>query len=108
MSFGKKEHSKYAEVAAMSEANYDYIVPSGNKFLIDEVGATPADDENLVELIWDATGTPEIILSTNKEASQRRSVELSGDGVKILRIRLVNNKLVSKTMGGYAQGGLNG
>ena len=92
----------------MSEVIHDYVVPSGKQFYIDEVGATPADDENLVELIWDATGTPEIILSTNKEASQRRSVELSGDGVKILRIRLVNNKLVSKTMGGYSQGGLNG
>lgn len=102
----QKEHRYYASVAATSESTSDYVIPNGKTLALDEFGASPATD-CIVEIIWDATGTPDVLLSTASEASQHTFRELAGNGVKVLRVKLINNSAVSKTIGGYTIGGEN-
>ena len=99
------EHRQYQSVAGSSTVTVDFTPADGQVINLSEIGASAADESSSrSELLWDATGTPEIIVSTVREVVQRTNKQIIGNGSKILRIKLINNGLTSKTLGAYALG----
>ena len=96
----------YKLVAANSSEFYDYIPNIGETvFLVNAGVSSSAAPQTAALIVWDVIGTPEILMSTYAETSQTNlNKTLIGDGVKILRISLVNDLSESVHMGGYWQG----
>lgn len=104
MSLERREHRFYAAVPATTNEQSDYVVPSGKTFSLEEIGASPSTNCE-VRIIWDVDGTPDLLLATIRESVQKTFKELVGDGVKKLRIQLINNDSITRSLGGYALGG---
>lgn len=109
MSFIYDLHKRiYKNVAASSTVTLDYVVPDGEILSIDVIGLnSSAAPDTSTCLVWDALGTPEIVLSSYGDVLQPNlNLEFLGDGVKVLRIVLANDLTEPTYMGGYWQGGL--
>jgi len=101
----------YANVSAASNSTNDYTIPNGDRLVITKIiGNASASCCAKCELIWDATGTPEILMSTHGDTLHefKDGLELIGDGSKVLRIKLTNDSDTSETMGVYYEGILYG
>ena len=95
----------YKQVAASTTETSDYIPASGETIRIINIGVSSSSVPNTVAYIaWDADGTPEILLSSYGEASQRNvHIDLVGDGVKIIRINLTNDLAEPTYLGAFWQ-----
>ncbi len=89
------------DVAALSEEVNDTIVPDGETWEIYEyVGAAAYLDDTASCLIWDATGTPEILECTHGDGNYEPEFQCVGDGVKVIRISLQNDTNTGRVMSG--------
>lgn len=97
------EQRHYQSVGASSSSNLDYVVPDGDSLTIKEMGGDGVFEANsYVQLIWDPAGENKILLSTAGSAVQSSNYQVTGNGTKVLRIRLVNNNaLEARQLGGY-------
>jgi hypothetical protein len=100
----RREHRFYVPVPAGNSVQSDYVVPNGRTFSLEEIGASPSTNCE-VRIIWDVDGTPDLLLATIRDSVQKTFKELVGDGVKKLRILLINNDLLTRSLGGYTLGG---
>ncbi len=97
------ERRHYQSVNAASSSNSDYVIPDGNSFTLRELGGDAAfESTSYIQVIWDPAGENKILLSTAGSAVQNSNYQITGDGTKVLRIRLVNNNaLTARQLGGY-------
>ena len=106
MSFHYDLHKRlYKNVAASSSESLDYIPIDGDTIVIDVLGAnsSAAPDTNAC-IVWDPDGTPEILLSSYGDVVQTNlAIERLGDGVKKIRIHLVNDLTEPAYIGGFWQ-----
>jgi hypothetical protein len=95
----------YKAVAAYSEQTLDYV-PANGELLYPETlgGDAPLDSNARVVISWDPAGAEKILFCTYASSECESQQELSGDGTKIFRIRLINNTSDTKEMGGYMLG----
>lgn len=98
----------YKEVAASTTLTQDFIVPNGAVLALSEIGGTasPAAVDTHFEIVWDPAGANTILLATYANSVQSSLLQFTGDGVKVMRIKLVNTDLHSKFLGGYFVGRL--
>lgn len=93
----------FTQVGSYSNETYDYTVPNGAILRLDEIGGSAGMSNELkIEVIWDALGAPEIISATHGCINNQHTLkEFTGDGSKILRIKLTNDTSSSETIGAY-------
>jgi hypothetical protein len=90
----------YAEVDALSEETHDTVIPNGETWqLLSFVGSAAFLDDTAACLIWDPDGTPTILECTHGEKESKIDEQLTGDGVKILRISLQNDTNTARVLG---------
>lgn len=96
------EHRFYKSVAPYTTDSLDYT-PANNEVVYPEVlgGDSPLSPDARVVIVWDPTGVNKIIFCTYMSASTLSYEALIGDGVKVLRINLINNTSDTKEMGGF-------
>lgn len=101
----KIEKRLYKNIPASSTDQLDYVIPNGNTLYLRELsGDANYSGKTRVEIVFDPLGTPEILFSTNGSNTQRTFVSFLGDGIKIVRIKLINDELFSSTLGGFFWG----
>lgn len=99
------EHRNYESVPLSTTVNSDYVPSNGEIIYLSEMGANASEEtSSRVEIVWDADGSQQILLSTIREIVQSTTLQLIGNGTKKLRIRLINNGLNTKVLGAYALG----
>ena len=59
-----------------------------------------------VTITWNPAGTPDIIFMTHGDADHKCNKSFVGNGVKVLRIKLVNDQIVTDVLGGFWKGDL--
>lgn len=102
---GGIERRYYQSVNLSSSLNDDYVIPADMILDLRQVGGNAsALNTTEVAIIWDPTGTNEYLLTTHGDANQEISRSLTGDGSKVLRIRLTNDQLTGDRMGGFWKG----
>ena len=99
-------HRHYKSVAASTSDTFDYVPADGEIVTIINIGVSSSTAPATVCcIVWDATGTPEILISSYAEADQHDvNIVLTGDGVKILRMNLTNDLTESAFLGAFWQG----
>lgn len=97
-----KEVRYYTNVSAASSSNSDYTIPNGKIFEFTHLGTdTNPTGTSAVEIIWDPSGDNEKIIYSVTSTVQSCTKQFTGDGTKVLRIKLTNNDSVSRTFGGF-------
>ena len=82
-----------------------YVVTNGSTLQLSQVGGDASNPGAYVRIIWDRTGTPEIILVTHGDANQDvLGLSFLGDGVKAIEIELINDTDYEVTLGGFWKG----
>lgn len=96
----------YKNVAASTSEALDYIPDDGERLLLVNIGVSSSSvPDSVVCLLWDPAGDNDVIISGHSEVVQRDvDLELLGDGIKILRICLVNDLTEPTYMGAFWQG----
>jgi len=99
----------YKEVAASTTETSDYIPSDGEKLFIVNAGLSSSSaPETVVHICWDPGGDDEVIISSYGEAYHRElNVNKTGDGIKIMRISLVNDLTEPSFLGGFWQAVIN-
>jgi hypothetical protein len=93
-------HRLYKDVAGLSEEVLDVVVPTGKTWEVFHfTGSAAYLDDTVACLVWDPTGTPEIIDCTHGDKDTRSVFEVTGDGTKVLRISLQNDTNTARVMG---------
>jgi hypothetical protein len=93
------------EVAALSEETSDTLIPNGEVWQIREfVGTAAYLDDTAACIIWDPAGTPEILDCTHGDKTADLDEQLTGDGVKVLRISLQNDTNTARVLSGKWEG----
>ena len=96
----------YKTVSASSQETQDYTPADGAEFILVNAGlsSSSAPDTNVC-LIWDADGTPELVMSSYSEIVHTNvNKTYVGDGSKVMRICLTNDLTEQAYLGGYWQG----
>jgi len=95
----------YKVVAASGMETNDYVPDNGQKIFIVNAGVSSSEvPDTAASIIWDPTGTPEIIISSYGEIVQENiDKTFVGDGTKILRICLINDLTEPANMGAFYQ-----
>jgi hypothetical protein len=89
------------DVGALSEEVDDTIIPDGETWEVFEFqGVASYLDDTASCLVWDATGTPELLECTHGDGSFEPEFSCVGDGVKVLRISLQNDTNTGRVMSG--------
>jgi len=96
----------YKLVDSSSTETMDYVPASGQELFIVNMGLSSSTSPDTVGcIVWDADGTPEILMSSYHESLQQEvGITLVGDGIKILRIHLSNDLTEPAYLGGFWQG----
>src|SRR3990172_6126356 len=90
---------KYQVVNGNTTVNSDHIIPNGKTLYISEFGGNAVQKDNvMVKIIFDPSGSNETLVSTTGDTVQNSNRSFLGDGVKIMRISLINNDVVSHTL----------
>lgn len=96
------DQTLYKQVAANGSETDDYTPAGGERVCLSYIGGNGcADPQAYVAVIWDPTGTPEILFATHGDASRPAERELVGDGSKKLRILLKNETATPQTIGAW-------
>ena len=91
----------YKDVAGLSEVTTDIVVPNGEIWLIHKfTGAASSHDDTAVCVIWDPAGVNEIVTCTHGDATHDINKKVTGDGVKVIRLRLTNDTSSARIIGG--------
>jgi len=98
----------YSLVPASTVLTDDYVPADGEKIYLVNAGASGSSaPQTTACIIWDADGEPQYLISTYGETNQSNlNIHLLGDGVKILRIKLINDLTESAYVGAFWQGEL--
>lgn len=106
----RTETRHYKTVSGYSSDSNDYVIENGKKLLLEIFGGCAVLSNDIkVEIIWDATGTPEILFVTHGVVPEQHTIrELEGNGTKKLRIKLINDSSQTETFGGHWIGLLKG
>ena len=100
----KTKRRFYRQVPANS-SEVDEFIPNAGTFYISKLGGNAgASPATSVQIIWDYQGAEEILLSTHGDANHQVDVEVVGDGVKTLAIKLINDQQTSDVLGGFWTG----
>ena len=96
----------YTQVGANTTENDDYVPADGETIFLVNLGCSASSaPEDLVCILWDATGTPEVLISSYGEVVHNDvNKTIVGDGTKILRICLTNDLSEPTHLGGFWQG----
>lgn len=96
----------YAQVSSLSIVRNDYTPADGEVIEFTEfMGSAAYDPDTSVRVIWDRTGTPEVLFSTYGDEMQIVSnLSKTGNGSKMISIELDNDSLTSRYLGGYWYG----
>ena len=96
---------KYADVPGVDDVVSDTVVPDGETWEVQGFSGHAAYvDETTVCLIWDPDGADEIIACTHGDAVIELEDQVLGNGVKVLRIALINDTADPRIMGGSWEG----
>jgi len=99
------EHRAYQLVPANSQVNVDYVVPNGQAL---EVGSmvfnTPSVNAETAIICWDPAGANTILMTCSGNAEGAYAGSFAGNGVKVMRITLINTASVDQYMGAYLTG----
>ena len=107
MSFIFDIHERfYRQVSASTTETSDYIPADGEKvFLVNAGVSSSSAPQTVVHICWDAGGTPQILISSYGEANHHGINEtFIGDGIKILRISLINDLTEPSFLGAFWEG----
>jgi len=98
----------YGSVNANSSIRQDYVVPNNSILNIHSVGGDSIfSPEGHIEIIINPNGVNEILFLTYGSIIQTNlNKKIIGDGVKILRIKLINDSTSTHVLGGFFQGDL--
>jgi len=89
-------------VSSYSSEYLDYIPANGKVITFSEFGGTAPNDNNIKsEIIWDVSGTPELLFATHGPATQHSVKQITGNGTKILRLKIVNETSQTETCSVY-------
>lgn len=101
------ENSEYHAITGNTTATYDYVIPNGAVVTLTDLGAnSPTNPTALphADIIWDPAGANQLIYSTYSAGFRFSNAQFTGDGVKVIRIQLVNTLLVTANFGAYYRG----
>lgn len=99
------EQRYYKSVASLETDQQDYTIANGEILNLREIGGNGnGANTTRVEIIWDPDGENTLIFATNGSIAQSTILQFMGDGSKVLRIKLINNDVSSRTIGGYYVG----
>lgn len=99
------EQRNYRSVSGVSSNNLDYVPANGETVYLSEIGGNASGTGGTsIQVIWDPNGANEIIFVTRGDSIQKTFKQFTGDGSKILRVRLINNDITSAVIGGYVIG----
>lgn len=99
------EQRFYKSVSANTVDTQDYVVTDTFTFTMKEIGGNSAKEPTCrVEVIWDPAGANQLLMATTGDTVQSSNLTFLGNGTKVLRIRLVNDDSVARTMGAYYLG----
>lgn len=97
------ERRFYQAVGGSSTVTLDYTVPSGVVLDFRKFGGNAASTPDTeVSIYWDPAGVNELLFSTHGDAyDEPHDKSVTGNGSKVVRIRLRNDQLFAETLGGY-------
>jgi len=99
------EQRAYQLVPANSQVNVDYVIPNGQALEIQKmVLNTPAVNGETAVICWDPTGAADILMSCSGNSEGSYQGSFAGDGVKVMRITLINTASIDQYMGAYFTG----
>ena len=93
----------YRHVAASTTETSDYIPADGENVYVVNAGVSSSTaPATVAHVCWDADGTPEIVISSYGEANHTEiNKTYVGDGVKVMRVSLVNDLTEPSYLGAY-------
>ena|SRR3990170_8460428 len=92
------EKRNYKEVTSGNPDTSVWVIPTGNEVNIYEMGGNAALLSTVfVKIVWG----DEILFSTHGDIIVKALTTLCGDGVKELKIVLINDSGVAQTIGAY-------
>lgn len=101
------EHRQYKSVSALTTDNTDYTVPDGTTFIVTSLGGNSPTAASLtnMQIIWDPAGANQMLFGTYSAGFQCfLNLTFVGDGSKVMRIKLVNNDVSARIIGGFIAG----
>jgi hypothetical protein len=96
----------YQLVPANSQVSQDYVIPSGSLVIQDMGVNTPTQNNETGIIIYDPATLNQILLTCSGNANGEYSTPLPGDGVKVLRMTLINTAPIDQYMGAFFRGTL--
>ena len=95
----------YKNVAASTTDTFDYTPANGEELFVANAGlSSSSSPDTSVCLVWDALGTPQILMSTYNEAFHHDiNLTFIGDGTKVMRLCLTNDLTEPTYLGGFWQ-----
>jgi hypothetical protein len=94
------EQRFYQLVAANESVVEDLVVPAGSVLVLSEIGAN-AEMSCVAVVTWDPEGANQIVLSCSRDTVQSTEMAFEGDGIKKMRIELINRTAEPKYVGAY-------
>lgn len=93
------------DVTSLAEETSDTLVPNGETWQIRRfLGSAAYLPDAVVSIIWDPDGTPEILDLTHGDKDADVGVDITGDGIKVLRISLLNDTNTTQILGAHWEG----
>ena len=99
------EQRAYQLVPANSTVNIDYVVPDGQALEVQNmVLNTPTVNGETAIICWDPAGANTILMSCSGNSAGSYQGSFAGNGVKVMRITLINTASIDQYMGAYFTG----
>jgi hypothetical protein len=104
----KIDQRHFKTVPSSTTDDKDYVIASGGTLFLRELGVCCSQDLPgvSVSILWDPAGVNDVLILSSGNTVQRSFLSFSGDGAKIIRIRLINETLIAQDMGGYFIGAI--
>lgn len=92
----------FSLVAAYSTESQDYVIPDGKQFVIGTCyGEAANSPETEVAVIYDPLGVNQVVFATHGSSTNSFvKFPVIGDGIKMIRILLINSGLTQIRLGG--------
>ena len=89
------------DVAGLDNLTDDQVPANGKIWRIRKfIGSGAYLDDTTVCLTWDPDGTPDILACTHGDSDIALDIQITGDGVKKLRLELINDTVNSHIISG--------
>ena len=96
-----KEQRHYASVAAGTTSTVDYTIPNGSELVFKQLGGSSSGGNSNVQIIWDPAGANQLVFATYGTQDQPSDLTFTGNGTKVMRIKLTNAGLTAQVLGAY-------